>query len=172
MKKKGNLINIKYGKDFSSHLLKQYKLYVETAERVSDRRQSANNFYLSLNSAISALSGYLSATVKDFWIIFVSITGILISLAWIQNINSYKQLNTAKYQVIHEMENHLPASLFKTEWIDWLEEGKGEKYKKLTTVEKNVPKIFIMIYLILILFSIIFFLFNTGLFSLLIQGGR
>lgn len=156
MKKERNLINFKYGKEFSNHLLEQYKLYVETAERVSDRRQSANNFYLSLNSAISVLSGYLSATIKDFWIILVAFTGILISLAWIQNINSYKQLNSAKFKVIHEMEKYLPASLFKTEWIDYLEEGKGEKYKKLTTVEKNVPKIFIILYVIIIVFSILY----------------
>ena len=35
--------------------LEQYKLYVEMADRISSRRQNANSFFLSINTAIVAL---------------------------------------------------------------------------------------------------------------------
>ena len=41
----------------------QYKLYVGTAEKVSEKRQTANNYFLSLNSFLLVLSGYLT-TIK------------------------------------------------------------------------------------------------------------
>ena len=44
------------------HLLEQYKLYLEMADRISSRRQSANSFFLSLNTALVALVG--SALVR------------------------------------------------------------------------------------------------------------
>lgn len=42
-----------------SHLLDQYKLYVEMADRISQRRTTANSYFLSVNSAILAFAGYL-----------------------------------------------------------------------------------------------------------------
>lgn len=39
-----------YGERFHDHLLEQYKLYVESARHVSDRRESANNYFLTINS--------------------------------------------------------------------------------------------------------------------------
>jgi hypothetical protein len=44
-----------------SHLLDQYKLYVEMADRISQRRTSANTYFLSVNSAILAFAGYLTS---------------------------------------------------------------------------------------------------------------
>ncbi len=38
-----------------------YKLYLETAEKVSDRRGAANQWLLSVNSAVVGLYGYLSS---------------------------------------------------------------------------------------------------------------
>ena len=39
----------KYGEKYKEHLLEQYKLYVEMADRISGRRQTANSFFLSIN---------------------------------------------------------------------------------------------------------------------------
>jgi hypothetical protein len=57
-----------------SHLLDQYKLYVEMADRISQRRTTANSYFLSVNSAILAFVGYL--TQKDstefLWLLAVA----------------------------------------------------------------------------------------------------
>ncbi len=46
-----------YGLQYRADLLDIYKLYVEMADRISQRRQSANSFFLTLNSVIVALVG-------------------------------------------------------------------------------------------------------------------
>ena len=39
-------------------LLEQYKLYVEMADRISQRRQSANNYFLSVNILLFSIMSY------------------------------------------------------------------------------------------------------------------
>ena len=41
----------KYGGEYQNHLLEQYKLYVQMADKISERRQSANSFFLTVNTA-------------------------------------------------------------------------------------------------------------------------
>ena len=43
-----------YGSDYQRHLLEQYKLYVASTEKISDRRQRANNYFITINTAILA----------------------------------------------------------------------------------------------------------------------
>ena len=81
--------------------------------------------------------------------------GILSSFLWVTTINSYRQLNSGKFKVIHDLEEYLPYALFKKEW-NYL--GKGiqrRKYKKLTLVETGVPYTFMLLYGFLILIQII-----------------
>jgi hypothetical protein len=88
--------------------LELYKLYLETAEKVSERRADANTWMLSVNSAIVALYGYLSeagASVGDFeksvWLWAIPVAGILVCLAWATLLSSYSALNRAKFTVLH-----------------------------------------------------------------------
>ena len=39
-----------YGESFTVALFEQYKLYVESAEKISERRVSANNYLLTVNA--------------------------------------------------------------------------------------------------------------------------
>jgi hypothetical protein len=47
------------------HRIEQYKLYLEMADRISSRRQSANSFFLTLNTALVALVSYLSLGAQN-----------------------------------------------------------------------------------------------------------
>ncbi len=49
----------KYGEKYQEHVLELYKLYVQSAESISSRRQSANSFYLTVNTAIIGVAGYI-----------------------------------------------------------------------------------------------------------------
>ena len=44
-----------YGNDYKSHYLEQYKIYLEGIEKISDRRQSANNFFLTINTILVSI---------------------------------------------------------------------------------------------------------------------
>ncbi|MGK7953455.1 MAG: hypothetical protein AB4368_32900 [Xenococcaceae cyanobacterium] len=48
-----------YGQKFQAHYLEIYKMYVESANKISDRRQAANSFFLSIDTAIVGLVGYV-----------------------------------------------------------------------------------------------------------------
>ena len=84
-----------------SHLLDQYKLYVEMADRISQRRTSANSYFLTVNSAILGFVGYLTnkESIEYLWVLAVA--GITLSMLWFAIIRSYKNLNTAKWLVVH-----------------------------------------------------------------------
>ena len=96
-----------YGEDYQKHVLEIYKLYVEMADRVSGRRQSANSFFLSINTAIIALVGYLQlgnnaeAGFSLFWL--VAPAGMILCYLWYRLVRSYRDLNSEKFKVIHEI---------------------------------------------------------------------
>jgi hypothetical protein len=142
----------------TEHILEQYKMYVESAEKVSDRRSNLNTFYLSLTTTVAGVIGYLKANEIDnseYLVIGISISAILICIYWVNLLENYRKLNSGKFKVIHEIEKELPLNLFKYEW-EKLGKGNDPKlYKKLSNVEKVIPLIFGILFLFVIVFELI-----------------
>ena len=145
-----------YGRSYKEHLLEQYKLYVASAEKISDRRQNANNYFLAINTAFISLFG-LSLQIEflkkqNEFKIFLPILGFIVSVIFWILLRSYKQLNTGKFKVIHEIEKRLPLSIYGYEWYKL---DKGEKYKTyfpFSKVELLIPVVFGVLYIALGLF--------------------
>jgi len=138
-----------YGETFKSDLFEQYKMYVQSAERISERRVSANNYLLTVNAFLVTLYGLLSASqYKSYWTVLVPTAGVLVSSTWHRIITSYRDLNSVKFKVIHELEQHMPAALYEYEWQK-AEEGRGKAYHPLTHLERWVPIIFMVLYVLL-----------------------
>lgn len=144
-----------YGDSYNPHLLEIYKTYVEMADRISTRRQSANSFFLSINTALVALVGYVQLGQKTgqstdfYWI--VSLAGMALCYTWYRLIKSYKDLNSGKFKVIHEIERRLPISPYDAEW-ETLGRGKDAKlYLPFTKVEMAVPWIFFSLHSVVLL---------------------
>ncbi len=139
-----------YGDNYQAHYLEQYKLYVEMADRISIRRQSANTFFLSVNTAIIAVIGYIqlgqsAGTSKAFYWL-VSLAGMTLCYSWYRLIRSYKDLNSGKFRVVHAIEKRLPIALYDAEWTS-LEKGKNPKlYHPFTKIEMIVPWIFFVLH--------------------------
>ena len=136
-----------------SHLLDQYKLYVEMVDRVSGRRLTANTYFLSVNTA---LLGYVAYIAKDstayLWLL--GSAGVALCWLWFRIIRSYRGLNTAKFAVIHEIEKLLPLSPYAAEW-EFAGKGKNsDKYHPLTHIETGVPIIFLVLHAFVILRTI------------------
>ena len=149
-----------YGPEFSAHLLEQYKLYVELTDNVSERRLKTNSFYISL---MSGMLGLLAIGIeKNFFqnqegLIFIvfGLLGIMLSFLWRVNIRSYRQLNSGRFKVIHEMEAMLPYACFDREW-KFLSAGEDPRqYFQLTRVENFIPLFLGIPYLILLLYGIV-----------------
>lgn len=147
--------NRSYGRDYRNHLFEQYRICVEQAVGISAQRQTANSYFLTINTALisaislfglpelSGVSDAASVSGQSMgWA--VSVAGAALSYLWYRVIKSYKGLNTAKFLVIHEIESKLPIRPYHAEWLG-LEEGKNPKlYHPCSHIELLVPWVFIV----------------------------
>jgi len=145
-------MSVQNKESFSSEEIKiafeQYKLYVEMADRVSQRRMSANTFFTTVNTLLFTIAAFIGS--KDVtWILFIGVVGCVISFAWYFTLNSYRQLNAGKFAVINEIEKILPLSGFSYEWAILGHGDKKQKYWPISHVEKIIPTIFFIAYIVL-----------------------
>ena len=138
-----------YGDSFASDLLEQYKLYVQSAENVSSRRVISNRYLLTINAALVALYGLQSANFgQGYWTLLIPVIGVPVALLWYLIIKSHADLNSIKFDVIHEFEQHLPAAMYKHEWR-LAEEGQGTAYRAVTKIERWIPLLFAGLHVVL-----------------------
>jgi hypothetical protein len=146
----------KYGEHYQSHLLEQYKLYVEMADRISARRGQINSFYISLLSgllAVLSLSSDKQAIAYKVLILVVSLVGLILCFVWLFNIRSFKQLNSAKFTVVHEIEEFLPFACYDREW-EIIKQARNDKYLQQTKIEQFIPLILALPYLGLLFYAL------------------
>ena len=102
-----------------NHYFEQYRLYVNSIEKISDRRDSANKYFLTINSSIIVLVGLViqyAQENKKLFLIGLCLFGLIICIIFWFLINSYKQLNSGKFKELHKIEEKLPLQPYKDEW--------------------------------------------------------
>lgn len=135
-----------YGPAYRDHSLEIYKIYLEMADRISERREKANSFFLAVNTALIALlakDAFGSQTASSGSLeILVPVAAVVLCYLWYRIIRSYRDLNSAKFRVIHAMELRLPLRPYDSEW-ESVERGKNPKlYLPFTRIEQFVPCLF------------------------------
>jgi len=144
-----------YGDDkkaYQAAVLEQYKIYVEMADRISQRRGLTNTFFLTLNAAIFTLVGVFwkdQPNGAPGWLLLLpALVAVGQCFAWFYLVRSYEKLNTAKFKVIGRLEQRLPASPY---WAaEWEELGRGEDrrlYWPLSQIEQGMPFLFAALYI-------------------------
>ena len=131
-------------KENHEQILSQWQTCVEMANSISQRRDTMNNIFVSLNLGILAAIS-ITWNIKT---LFLMIAGIVLCGVWISFINNYKMLNTAKFDVIHKLESKMSMTPFDDEW-EILKNNK--KYKNETSLERLIPCLFILLYAIAII---------------------
>ncbi|MGH2803751.1 MAG: RipA family octameric membrane protein [Thermoleophilaceae bacterium] len=138
--------------ELPSNYFELYRLAVEMADRISARRGVANSFFLTANTGIVAVLG--SQDVR--W--YLAAAGIVFAAAWWALLKSYRDLNSAKFEIILAMEERLPIGVYGDEWDrlrrepvkfslrrdalrSWL-----AQYRELGSIERIVPWVFALIY--------------------------
>lgn len=152
----------KYGQKYRDHILEQYKIYLGMADKISDRRALANTFFLTINTGLVTAAGVSNLRdvgkdthIEPFFMLIVSLAAILFCYVWYRLIRSYKDMNSAKFKVVHVIEEHLPLKLFDAEW-EGVGRGENKKlYLPFTHVEIYIPFIFILIYASLLIYSLV-----------------
>jgi len=146
------------GEPYRGDYLEIYKLYVTSADNVSSRRHVANSFFLTLNTALLAFLGITKPMLTQYSSqlpLILPLGGILLCYTWFRLIQSYKGLNSAKFEVIHAIEKHLPIAPFFAEW-QMVKKGKNKKkYTPFTHVEVYVPWVFVLIYVFSALLTVL-----------------
>ena len=157
-----NIFSQKYSdmetEDKLSHkneLIDQYKLFQKSSEDLVSRRQTVNSFYVSVNSAMVALMGIVMGLIempaKFYVLIFMCITGIILDISWIHILDAYGTLNGAKMKVIKLMEEQLPVALYDVEWRVMSDKLNNKKYVSFTSSEKRIPKLFAIVYVLIVI---------------------
>jgi hypothetical protein len=142
-------------------LFGQYNLLATHVDQLSVRRQIANNFFLSLNSAVFAGMGFLSKQaisetehplnmrgIFGFILVLASI-GLIISKGWTSIIHAHRELQTANVSILRTMEKHLPVALFSAQ------HHAGKKhYLSLLIIEERIAGSFILVYIAFLVFGV------------------
>lgn len=141
-------------------LVEQYQTYVQTSEAIIDRRQTISSFYIGVDTtiitAISTIIGVLmgsdmlSNKSLSIGIIMLvsSLLCVVLNANWYLQLDSYGKLNSAKMKVISALEKHMPANIFDTEWRVMSSKIGGKKYRTFTNIEKMVPMILSIFFII------------------------
>lgn len=129
--------------DKTEIILAQWQTCVEMANSVSQRRDTMNNIFVTLNLAIIAAVS-ISWDLKS---LFILAAGIVVCIIWILFIRNYKLLNTEKFNVINDIEKKLPVKPFNDEWKKL---KSNKKYRDSTKLENTLPIMFIVLYVIAI----------------------
>jgi hypothetical protein maviaA2_03527 len=144
----------------NSTILELYKLTVEMADRTSSRRAKASAFFASVNTTLVTIIG-LGRQSANSVLLFVAIcaAGITVSACWWVLLKNYRHLNDAKFKVINDIESEwLPIKPYSDEWeyLGHSDENLTRIQKisrasrQLGTIERVVPWIFCLIYIVIL----------------------
>ena len=150
-------------------ILELYKLAVEMADRVSSRRTAANSFFLTVNTALVTVVGIFTADLSgrapspgisaSASVLASALAGIVLSATWFLLLRSYRDLNSAKFAVINQIEkDHLPIRPFADEWKCLKEDpvrSWRNRYAELGFVERAVPATFGALYVGLLIVTVL-----------------
>lgn len=121
----------------------QYTLFVESAEKNSERRINQNNIYLTFSLGLFSLISITNLDKIPFYIL--CILGVIIAVIWLFTIDNYSKRNKVKFDIINEYEKENNLNWF-TE-----EQKRISILTNLSFLEKLLPIAFIIIYLIIML---------------------
>lgn len=140
------------------YMLEQYKLMIETTESSIERRQKVSNTYITISSIFMPIISAMIAS-SDKWLnlssIIVSLISIVLCCSWLNTIHSYGLTNSAKFEIIENIEKSLPLSMFRAEW--YVRSARNKKIVSFTSREKNIPIIFIGVNIGFIALAIVLF---------------
>lgn len=136
-----------YGESYDAVVLEQWKTCVEMANSNTEKRNNANNLFITINAALFTVVTFAG----DYKSILLSVIGIVVCSLWLTSIRSYRQLSQVKYDIINEIEKQLPLAPFANEWERLRLE---HNYVGLTKIEKFLPWLFLVLYAMAILWPL------------------
>jgi len=127
--------------------IEQYKMFVESAEKNSEKIINQNNIYLTFSLALFSFISITELDKLPFYIL--CILGIIISIIWFFTIDNYSKRNKVKFDIINEYEKENGLNWFVEEHkrisvltnLSFLEKLDLSKYFVQTCVDENYDNI-------------------------------
>lgn len=159
---------ILFGKDFQA---KDCKEEIDTAilnlmnsgEQINNRRQSVNTFFQTINSALIGAYAWLLANniiepthalQKSIEFFAIGIIGSWLCHLWRRILEQYLKISRSKIALIEELELEQKVRPFTSQY----ELCKGENYTGLNELESAVASLFQNVHIVLIVFSMLYFI--------------
>lgn len=142
--------------DNDQMLIEQYKVMLSTSESLIERRQKLTTTYLTIFSALlPVISTMLSFPYFYLYLgaALIAVICIILCFSWRSTIISYGKSNRAKFAILEEIESKLPVTMFSSEWLAL--KKITTKYKSFTNRETVIPILFVAVYGILLIISIV-----------------
>lgn len=135
-------------------ILDQYKLYVDSMEKLILRRQGVHTFFMTVNTFLMSLAAllltrdYVGHREAGLPIVLASLAGIVLAARWENMTVYYGRLAEAKFDVIHAFESRLASRPFWAEWVA-LRQGTDPKlYQAISGIEAKLPAVFGCCYIV------------------------
>lgn len=136
--------------------IEEYKLCDARVQRLSERRQTASQTYLSINTVIFSVFAFLTkdSGVSGLNLVWVSLpifsVGILACIIWIRIITDFKKIIGWHYEQLREMEDKIPGSykVYTKEWEQFFRPQNNREKFSFSRLESFLPRILIVLYII------------------------
>ena len=133
---------------FNVNLIEQYKIACAAADNVSSRREGANRYLITLNTAIAALYGFQATGPANLYLLIpLAIAGLIAATLSFGIVRSHRNLNQQKFKIILELENHLPARIYGEEWDQLKKTKRLGTYLEVTNLERIIYGLFAAIHM-------------------------
>lgn len=136
----------------------EYKFFAESTQYLSERRQAATQTYLTVNTAIFAVLGFLvkDAGFRGWGLVLVSLplflVGVAACLIWYRIITQYKALIGWRYEQLMAIERSQPMEgchqFYVKEWEDFFKPRQGKEWFGFSRLEIWLPRLFLALYLL------------------------
>lgn len=134
----------------------EYKFFAESTQFLTEKRLNASQTYLTVNTAIFAVIGFvvkdsgLSVTWFSIGTLPLILVAIIACTQWYRMINNYKALISWRYEQLMAMEDEMPDSykMYKKEWDDFYKPQASKKRFGFSVIEKNLPLLILILYVL------------------------
>ena len=147
-------------------MFEQYKLLIDSAHKIEERRSASNSIFLGVNTLLVSFlvrpAQLTSLTDRDVPLLIVlAAIGIFISWDWLKVTASYKKLNSVNYYMIQAFEKLLPMLVFslRGEIEAEQDEKKSPNRANIILVKENLLQKAFLCFYIIYFFTIISYLY-------------
>lgn len=143
-------------------ILGQYQAYSLAKEKYIDRNFQTNRFYMVLNLVLLFVAYlFISLTPTYVPVLLTTAFGMVVSVLWWLNIDSYQFWIKIKYsKVLEYLETKLPEKPFNREFVEFKEAKKRKNALVFADFQKGLTALMFLVFLLTFVYFLIQFIYT------------